>query len=64
MIDHDMAPRLMSFRTDTGSVVDSVVRPLGYQHPVLAAELAEVASNSVVYGSGGRVAADVATVTA
>lgn len=41
MIDHDMAPRLMSFRTDTGSVVDSVVRPLGYQHPVLAAELAD-----------------------
>lgn len=41
MIDHNLTPRPMSFRTDTGSVVDSVVRPLDYRHPVFAAELAD-----------------------
>lgn len=41
MIEFDLSPRPMAFRTDTGSVVDSVVRPLDYRHPVLAAELAD-----------------------
>lgn len=41
MIDRDLSPRPMSFRTNAGTVVDSVVRPLDYQHPVLAAELAD-----------------------
>lgn len=37
----DLSPRVVSFRTDTGSVVDSTVHPLEYRHPVLAAELAD-----------------------
>ena len=41
MIDRDLSPRPMSFRINAGVVVDSVVRPLDYQHPVLAAELAD-----------------------
>lgn len=41
MIEHNLAPRAMSFRTNTGTVVDSVVRPLDYRHPVFAAELTD-----------------------
>lgn len=37
----DLSPRVVSFRTDTGSVVDSTVHPLEYRHPVLASELAD-----------------------